>query len=166
MMAKQQKNIPDHDWDVADVYQRVRMIIRALPNKKMDHNKLKKLLEVATPEDQIKLKVLHNAVINCIREYKGDSTSSKLKDWKSAEGALDAFIDTLWSEHFDESGDTLPNLLAVVEYLAARGWKIKKTAAYQHRKEGKIRPQKNGSFRIGDVEKYATVFLKRLDGIK
>lgn len=164
-MGRQKSNIPD-DWDLADITQRVRMIIRALPNKKMDQNKLKKLLEVATPEDQIKLKVLHNAVINCIREYKGDSTSSKLKDWKSAEGALDAFIDTLWSEHFDESGDTLPNLLAVVEYLAARGWKIKKTAAYQHRKEGKIRPQKNGSFRIGDVEKYATVFLKRLDGIK
>lgn len=165
-MVKQQKHIPDHDWDVADINQRVKMIIRALPNKKMDQNKLKKLLEVATPEDQIKLKVLHNAIINCIREYKGDSTSSKLKDWKSAEGALDAFIDTLWEEHFDESGNTLPNLLAVTEYLSARGWKIKKSAAYQHHKDGKIRPQKNGAYRIADVEKYATTFLKRLDGVK
>ncbi|MDD5414630.1 MAG: hypothetical protein PHH96_07390 [Smithellaceae bacterium] len=130
----------------------------------MDQNKLKKLLEIASPEDQIKLKVLHNAVINCIREYKDYSTSSKLKDWKSAEGALDAFIDTLWAEHFDEDA-TLPNLLAVVDYLTAHGWKIKKSAAYQHHKDGKLRPQKNGAYRISDVEKYASTFLKRLDGI-
>lgn len=150
----------------ADIPQRAAMIIRALPDKKMDQTKLKKLLEAATPEDQIKLKVLHNAVITCIREYKGDSTSSKLKDWKAAEGALDGFFDTLWAEHFQEGGDTLPNLLAVVEYLSARGWKVKKSAAYQHHKDGKIRPQKGGAFRIADVEKYATNFLKRLDGVK
>ncbi len=164
-MVKNQPIIADLDWDAADIPQRVKLICRALPDKKMDQTKLKKLLEVASPEDQIKLKVLHNAVVNCIREYKGDSTSSKLKDWKSAEGALDAFIDTLWAEHFDED-PTLPNLLAVVEYLTARGWKIKKSAAYQHHNDGKIRPQKNGAYRVSDVEKYASTFLKRLDGAK
>jgi hypothetical protein len=164
-MVKNQSIVADHDWDAADIAQRVKMIIRALPDKKMDQIKLKKLLEIATPEDQIKLKVLHNAVINCIREYKGDSTSSKLKDWKSAEGALDAFIDTLWAEHFDEE-PTLPNLLGVVDYLSARGWKIKKSAAYQHHKDGKIRPQKNGAYRVSDVERYASTFLKHLDGAK
>jgi hypothetical protein len=131
----------------------------------MDQTKLKKLLETAGPQDQVKLKVLHNAVVKCIRDYQADSVSAKLKDWKSAEGALDAFIDTLWAEHFD-GGQTLPNLLAVVDYLNGRGWKIKKSAAYQHHKEGKIRPQKNGAYRIADVEKYAATFLKRLDGAR
>jgi len=166
-MVKQQPGIPGHEWDTADISQRAAMIVRALPNKNMDQNKLKKLLEIAAPEDQIKLKVLHNAVINCIREYKADSTSSKLKDWKSAEGALDAFIDTLWAEHFEESGDTLPNLLAVVKYLKSRGWKIGKSKAYQDHKDGKIKTQKNGAFRIADIEKYAITFdLKRIDGVK
>ena len=160
-----QSIIAGHDWGAADIPQRAQMIARALPDKKMDLKKLNKLLETASPEDQIKLKVLHNAVVNCIREYKGDSTSSKLKHWKSAEGALDAFIDALWAEHFNEE-PTLPNLLVVVDYLSSRGWKIKKSAAYQHQKDGKLRPQKNGAYRISDVEKYATNFLKRLDGVK
>jgi len=159
-------NIPDHDWDAADIPQRVTLITQALPNRKMDQTKLKKLLEVASPEDQIKLKVLHNAVVKCIRDYQADSTSAKLKDWKSAEGALDAFIDALWTEHFGDSGATLPNVLAIVEYLSARGWKVKKSAVYQHHKDKKIMPQKDGAFRIADVEKYATAFLKRLDGVK
>lgn len=145
--------------------QRVRMLCRALPDRKMDQTKLKKLLETANAQDQVKLKVLHNAVVKCIRDYQADSVSAKLKDWKSAEGALDAFIDTLWAEHFAE-GQTLPNLMAVVDYLNGRGWKIRKSAAYKHHKEGKIRPQSNGAYRITDVEKYAATFLKRLDGGK
>ena len=152
------------EWDRAGVDLRVRMICRALPDRKMDQAKLKKLLETADAQDQVKLKVLHNAVVKCIRDYQSDSTSARLKDWKSAEGALDAFIDTLWAEHFDE-GRTLPNLLAVVDYLTDKGRKIKKSAAYKHQKDGRIRPQKNGAYSIADVEKYAST-LKRLDGAK
>jgi hypothetical protein len=150
-------------WEKATVDERARMLIEVLPDRKMDQKKLKTLLETATPEDQVKLKVLHNAVVNCIRDYKDESTSVKLKDWRSAESALDGFIDDLWEEHFGEGRVTLPNLLAVVTHLETQGWKIKKSAAYKHRKEGKIRPQKNGAFRVVDVEKYAAAFLKRTD---
>jgi hypothetical protein len=153
------------EWEGGGVDQRVRMLCRALPDRKMDQTKLKKLLETANAQDQIKLNILHNAVVKCIRDYQADSVSAKLKDWKSAEGALDAFIDTLWAEHLDE-GPTLPNLLAVVDYLNGKGWKVKKSSAYQHHKDGKIRPQNNGAYRITDVEKYAATFLKRLDGGK
>lgn len=153
------------EWDRGGVDQRVRMLCRALPDRKMDQTKLKKLLETANAQDQIKLKILHNAVVKCIKDYQADSVSAKLKDWKSAEGALDAFIDTLWAEHLDE-GPTLPNLLAVVDYLNGKGWKVRKSSAYQHHKDGKIRPQKNGAYRVTDVEKYAATFLKRMDGGK
>lgn len=67
-------------------------------------------------------------------------------------------------ERLAENANTLPNLLAVVDYLTGRGWKIRKSAAYKHRHEGKIRPQMNGTYKIPDVEKYAQTFLKRLDG--
>jgi hypothetical protein len=137
-----------------------------LPDRKMDQNKLKKLLEVADPQDQVKLKVLHNAVVKGVQKYNAESISSNLKDWKSAEGALEAFIDALWKEHFSDDDDALPNLLAVVNYLDDKGWKIKKSAAYQHQKEGKIRPRSDGKFGISDVEKYAATFLKRQDGGK
>jgi hypothetical protein len=170
-MGKQPTNINDINWDDADSTQRAAMIWSVLPPssaksiRRMDQTKLNKLLEVADQQDQIKLKILYNSVINCMRDYKDDPTSLKMKDWKTAESSLEAFIDVLWRGHFDNE-PTLPNALAVVEYLSGKGWKIKKSTAYQHIKEGKLRTRQDGCFNVGDVEKYAATFLKRLDGGK
>lgn len=58
---------------------------------------------------------------------------------------------------------TFPNILAMVEYLQAGGWKIAKSLAYKHRNEGRIRPQQDGLFHNKDVQKYARTFLRRAD---
>jgi hypothetical protein len=63
-----------------------------------------------------------------------------------------------------DAGPTLPNLLAVVDHLQRLGWKVKKSAAYKHRAEGKIRPTKTGSYLIVDVDRYAAAHLRKLDG--
>lgn len=168
-MGKQPTDINDLDWDDADNKQRAAMLRSVLPpssaksSRRMDQTKLNKLLEVADQQDQVKLKILYNAVINCMRDYKDDPTSLKMKDWKTAESSLDAFIDMLWRGHFDNE-PTLPNALAVVEYLSGKGWKIKKSTAYQHIKEGKLRARKDDHFSVSDVERYAVAFLKRKDG--
>jgi hypothetical protein len=170
-MGKQPTNINDTNWDDADSIQRAAMVWSVLPPssaksiRRMDQSKLNKLLEVADQQDQVKLKILYNAVINCMRDYKDDPTSLKMKDWKTAESSLETFIDTLWRGHFDDE-PTLSNALAIVEYLSGKGWKIKKSTAYQHIKEGKLRTRQDGCFNVGDVEKYAATFLKRLDGGK
>lgn len=61
---------------------------------------------------------------------------------------------------------TFPNILAVVDYLKTRGWKIQKSSAYEHARQGKIRPQSDGTYDVKVVEKYARTFLKRCDGQK
>jgi hypothetical protein len=168
-MGKQPTNINDINWDDADSIQRAAMVWSVLtPSsaksiRRMDQSKLNKLLEVADQQDQVKLKILYNAVINCMRDYKDDPTSLKMKDWKTAESSLETFIATLWRGHFDDE-PTLSNALAIVEYLSGKGWKIKKSTAYQHIKEGKLRAKKDGYFSISDVERYAAAFLKRKDG--
>ncbi len=163
-MAKDQKQtVAADDWDRASNAQRARMICRAIPEGKMDQEKIKRLLDVADQQDQIKLKVLHNAVVKCIKDYQTESTSARLNDWQKAEGALEAFVTELCGKHFQDE-DTLSNILAVVDHLSAQGWKVKKSAVYNHRKEGKIRPQPDGSFRIVDVERYAETYLRRKDG--
>lgn len=153
---------PD-DWDRASNAQRAWMICRAISDGKMDQEKIKRLLDVADQQDQIKLKVLHNAVIKCLKDYQADSTSARLNDWQKAEGALEAFVVELWGKHFQDE-KVLQNALAVVDHLAAQGWKVKKSTVYNHRKEGKIRPQPDGSFRIADVVRYAETYLRRKDG--
>ena len=85
-----------------------------------------------------------------------------VKDQKQAVAADNV---ELQGKHFrDRDEKTLANTMAVVDHLAAQGWKVKKSSVYNHRKEGKIRPQPDGSFRIADVERYAETYLKRKDG--
>ena len=151
------------DWDRASNAQRAWMICKAISEGKMDQEKIKRLLDVADQQDQIKLKVLHNAVVKCIKDYQTESTSARLNDWQKAEAALEACVIELWGKHFADE-KSLSNILAVVDYLAAQGWKAKKSAIYNHRKAGKLRPQPDGSFRIADIERYAETYLRRKDG--
>jgi hypothetical protein len=161
--ADQKQAVAADNWDRASNAQRAWMIFNAISDGKMDQEKIKRLLDVADQQDQIKLKVLHNAVIKCLKDYQADSTSAHLNDWQKAEGALEAFVVDLWGKHFQDE-KTLSNILAVVDHLAAQGWKVKKSTVYNHRKEGKIRPQQDGSFRVADVERYAEAYLRRKDG--
>lgn len=163
MVKDQKKTVATDDWDRASNAQRAWMICRAISEGKMDQEKVKRLLDVADQQDQIKLKVLHNAVVKCIKDYQTESTSARLNDWQKAEGALETCVMELWGKHFQDE-QALSNILAVVDHLSAQGWKVKKSAVYNHRKEGKIRPQPDGSFRLADVERYAETYLKRKDG--
>lgn len=129
----------------------------------IDKEKIKRLLAVAEQQDQIKLKILHDAVVQCTKDYHALPTSANLTNWQKAESALDAYCAELSGQHFAEA-KTIKNALAVVDYLAGQGWKVKKSAVYKHHKEGKIRAQQDGTFRVSDVERYAETFLRRRDG--
>lgn len=58
---------------------------------------------------------------------------------------------------------TFSNILEVVEFLESRRWKIKKSSAYEHARQRKLRPQKDGLYYQKDVEKYARAYLKKRD---
>jgi hypothetical protein len=148
------------EWDRGGVDQRVRMLCRALPGKKMDQTRLTQLLEATGQQGQIELKVLHNAVISCIKDYQNDSTASRLKDWKAAEKALEEKIDVLWSQHFGRTEQALETIADVLDYLAP-GWKVTKTSLYRHQKEGKFLPQADGTFLQKDIDRYAKAWLRQ-----
>jgi hypothetical protein len=56
------------------------------------------------------------------------------------------------------------NLHAVMQYLQKKGYKIQKSAIYNHKTTGKIRPNKEGKYLLKDVEKYAQAHLQLADG--
>lgn len=60
--------------------------------------------------------------------------------------------------------EKLKNIPAVIAHLDAAGWKIKKSAAYKHKKEGKLRPGDDGLFSVKMVDKYAERWLQKKDG--
>jgi hypothetical protein len=98
-----------------------------------------------------------------VNEYNKNSAQAKLKNWRSAEKELDAYVDCLWAKYIDNER-TFPNLLAVVNYLKKNNWKIAKSRAYEHQNEGKINPATNGTYRLSQVEKYAATYLTKADG--
>jgi len=128
----------------------------------MNQDKLKQLIDAADPQDKIKIKVLHNAVIKGIKAYQDDPTAAKLKAWKAAEAALNEYMKSMEPDSADRS---LPNALSVVDYLSKNGWKIKKSTAYKHIQEKKLRPNRDGRYTITEIERYAAAYLKRKDGI-
>lgn len=130
----------------------------------MDQYKFKTLLDTVDEKDRIKLTVLHNANLTGIKNYRDEPTSTHLNNWQRAEKALDDFVNFLWSRHVQQE-ETFPNILAVVAYLTDQGWKISKSAAYNHQKKGLLRPHPDGLFYVADVERYAKT-LERKDGSK
>ena len=162
-MVKKQKQTVSDDWGRASNSQRAWMICQAISDGKMDQEKVKKLLEVADEQDQVTLKVLHNAVVKCIKDYQTESTSARLNDWQKAESALEQHL-VLLSGKYLGSSPTLSNALAVAEYLKDQGWKVRKSAVYKHKKEGKLRCGADGTYLISEVDRYAQTYLKRADG--
>jgi len=55
-------------------------------------------------------------------------------------------------------------LADVLQYLNDAGYKLAKSTLYKHKGEGKLRPQKDGSFARADVDRYARTFLKNAFG--
>ena len=59
------------------------------------------------------------------------------------------------------SGDAFANLAAVLKYLKNEGFKIGQSRLYDHRKEGKLVSDADGTFSRKNVDKYARIFLKQ-----
>jgi hypothetical protein len=119
-------------------------------------------LEILLADKPIEAKtrgaVLFNAVGATMAAYNSDRTVANLRNMEAAKDAFDRFVADLGA---GASADRFDNLLAVLSFLQNGGWKIKKSNLYQHRKDGKIIPDSDGTFARSAVEKYARTFLKQ-----
>jgi hypothetical protein len=59
----------------------------------------------------------------------------------------------------NDAGRVFSNLLEIIEYLDAEGWKISKSSIYNHAKEGKIRPDIGKNYSMKAVINYARTHL-------
>lgn len=60
--------------------------------------------------------------------------------------------------------EVFKTVLAVVDYLQDQGWRIAKSAAYDHHKQGKLRAEPDGTFTPAAVEEYARRWLRKAAG--
>lgn len=57
--------------------------------------------------------------------------------------------------------ESLDNLAVVLAYLVNDGWKITKTTLYRHKNEGRFLPDKDGSYAVETIDRYAKLHLKK-----
>lgn len=56
---------------------------------------------------------------------------------------------------------TFPNALRVLEWLQNEGYKVKKSSIYRHIQEGRLRRQRDATFILRDVRRYARHYLRQ-----
>ncbi len=56
--------------------------------------------------------------------------------------------------------DVFPTVAEVLRYLHEAGWRVSKSAVYEHVRTGKLLPSKNGMFLRRTVDRYAQKWLK------
>ena len=130
----------------------------------MDKDELQALLQTLDEAGRIKLKVLHNAVIDGLEAYRQKPTQANLKNWQAAEKALDEYLEEIRGRREDTEPAPLPNLKAVVAYLKANGWNAPKSTVYLHRQKGKLSAGADGAFDPREVLAYAAANLSRAHG--
>ncbi len=128
----------------------------------MEKTRLDQLLTLASEAEQYQLKVFYNASIKMLKEYQVTSTATKLKDMQAADAALEGFAGSL-EEKYAPDNMTFPNRLAVTSYLKEHGWQVSKSTLYSRTGKAKLIPREDGLFGLKDVNKYASLFLKRQD---
>lgn len=127
----------------------------------MDKERFDKLLEKLNDQERITLTVLYNSVGKALKQVNANNTASAINDWKKSESAYDETFKKLWAKYYEP---TLANILDVVGYLKAAGWKAAKSTCYNHKKAGLLRQEPDGTFKTSTVDQYAATHLTRLDG--
>ena len=61
---------------------------------------------------------------------------------------------------------TFDSLLKVLAYLKADGWKVSKSTLYNHRRQGRIKPDSDGHYPLKSVLRYANAHLPRQTTLK
>lgn len=102
---------------------------------------------------------LKAAVDDALQLAKRKPTRANMGHYRKAEKALAEYL-----QERDGSQPGFANVMEVVDYLDAAGWKIGKTTGYDHVKERKLCPESTGRFSVSAVMEYARIHLQRKDG--
>ncbi|MFH2099929.1 MAG: hypothetical protein ABIJ95_10495 [Pseudomonadota bacterium] len=129
----------------------------------MDREALDRLMTQAAPEDRERLEVLR-AEVDSLREAAtapGPNRSADLRELGRMEDELDRVAEKIRAR-VDPGNRSFGNILEVVDHLSGEGFKVSKSTAYNHQKQGRLRPRADGRFHVQDVERYARDFLERV----
>lgn len=139
----------------------------------IDLDTVQELLETASPQEALRLKVLHNASVQTFREYKNTPTKATLANWKAADGELAAEVERLRGQSaaagsaggvaWGEFKDTTVRA-EVLRFLLGMGFTVAERTFFRHCKEGKLKKNGKGVYSRRLVRAYAESTLHLAGG--
>lgn len=120
----------------------------------MTKKELQKLLKVASDDDQNTLKTLFDGCAALEKKYKKTKARKDLTNWTASKKELKKVGDRLHVKYFNKD-EILENILAVVDFLIANGYRIKKTKAYADAKKGLLKVRDDKTVLKSDALDYA-----------
>lgn len=106
-------------------------------------------------------KLLISAVARSMKAYHQSGKVAELRDYEAAKKALEECRRKKAAEQ-EPDKQAFKNILEVLDYLQAEGWKIQKSALYS--KQYAIKKQSDGAMLKKDVDDFASRYLRKLDG--
>lgn len=100
-------------------------------------------------------KLLVNALATAAKAYRDNPTEANLKAYKAAKKALEEY-------RSKGNGEKFHSLMEVLQYLKQEGWKISRSKLYE--KAYLLKKQPDGTYLKKDVDNFARIHLKMLDG--
>lgn len=88
-------------------------------------------------------------------------TGANRKAYKQAERALEDFLRQRSAADLEPVYRNIPEMVAALD---ADGWKLSDSTAYEHREQGKLKPQADGTIPQTLALEYARLHLKKKDG--
>ncbi|MCP3941682.1 MAG: hypothetical protein GY710_09410 [Desulfobacteraceae bacterium] len=130
-------------------------------------SEIKRLLKVATGNDQLELTIFQNAVQKNLKNYHASPTKKAKNDLDAARDSLKTKKEEMMKKYLkpepEKRAPSFPSLRSVLIHLENTGFKISKSKLYRDRDKGMIRVNPDNSVLETEVRAYAST-LERKEG--
>ncbi len=128
----------------------------------MDKEFIGKLIEQAGDSEGGILQTLYSAWEKKYDAYKADDSKANLTEWQAAEKVLKVKVEEYSGKYGEAIEKPIENLMGVVQFLKAQGYKIAKSKVYADAKSGLIKVNQDGTVNESEARAYAQRYLKKV----
>jgi hypothetical protein len=121
-----------------------------------------KILNVASKNEAVELKVFKNAIIKTLQAYQENPTKANQQNYEAARAAYADKKQALEDKYFGApAGPAFPSLLDACEHLKKTGYRISKSKLYRDRDKNYFKVNADGTVPEAEIRAYAAEHLPK-----
>ena len=123
---------------------------------------ISKILNVASKNEAVELKVFQNAIIKTLQAYQENPTKANQQNYEAAKQSFEEKKQALEEKYFGlPVGPTFPSLLDACDHLKKVGYRISKSKIYRDRDKNFFKVNPDGTVSEAEIRAYAAEHLPK-----